>query len=196
VLRGLAEDTAKRHGLEVGSELVRRTATEFRRAHGLYTGPSMAAWLDDQGLDPEAFFHMMTREARLRWTLAVSEPEVRRHLVDQLRAMNWYGRLSNGVRAKQAALQREAVSAADLPGSADRDPEALWQWYFHERLGRRVPEDLAGYAERFGFGDPGALLRAVLIEHWYATHSPEVRHRSRAGARAQAGADPHPLDAR
>jgi hypothetical protein len=50
---------------------------------------------------------------------------------------------------------------------------APWRWYFQERLGRPVPDDLAAYAARFGLGDPGALLRAVRLEHWYGT----VRHR-------------------
>ncbi|HWU90848.1 MAG TPA: TfuA-like protein, partial [Kofleriaceae bacterium] len=36
LLRGLAEETAERHGLEVGPELVQRTATSFRQAHGLH----------------------------------------------------------------------------------------------------------------------------------------------------------------
>jgi hypothetical protein len=38
-------------------------------------------------------------------------------------------------------------------------------------LGRRrpVPEDLGGYAERLGYAEPGALLRALRIERWFAT---------------------------
>jgi len=182
LLRGLAEETAERHGLKVSPELVQRTALEFRRTHGLYTGSVTTAWLADQGLDPESFFQMMTREARLRWTEAVSEPEIRRHLADQLRAMSCHGRLSAHARAKQAALEREALCAAELAGSSASDDAALWQWYFHERLGKPVPEDLAAYAERFGFGDPGALLRAVRIERWYATAAEPaparaIRHR-------------------
>jgi hypothetical protein len=167
LLRGLAEETAARHGLEVDLELVRRTAMEFRRAHGLHDGSATGAWLSEQGLDPESFFHMMKREARLRWTEAVSEPEVRRHLTDQLRAMSCHGRLHARAWAKQAALAHAGLDAADLADDGERDAEALWRWYFHERLGKSVPDDLAVYAERFGFGDPDALFRAVLVERWY-----------------------------
>ena len=115
---------------------------------------------------------MMTREARLYWSQAVSEPEVRRHLPDQLRAMSCHGRLHARALAKQAALEREGLRAADLAGGGgggDDGDEALLRWYFEARLGRPVPEDLGGYAERLGFGDPGSLLRAVRIERWYAT---------------------------
>jgi hypothetical protein len=168
LLRGLAEHTAERHGLVVGTEMVQRTAMEFRRAHGLYTGPITTAWLAEQGLDPESFFHMMTRQARLRWTAAVYEPELQRHLVDQLRAMSWLGRLEAQSRQKRAALAREGLSTADLADGGNSD-QALWQWYFQDRLGKPVPEDLVGYAERFGFGDVRALFRAIVLERWYAS---------------------------
>jgi hypothetical protein len=136
--------------------------------HELYTGPLTSSWLQEQGLDPESFFHMMTREARLRWTEAVSEPEIRRHLVDQLRAMSVYGRLHAQARAKQAALEQQGLTPADLAGGSESDA-ALWRWYFEERLGRPVPGDLAGHARRLGFTDTDALLRAVRLERWYAS---------------------------
>jgi hypothetical protein len=173
LLRGLAQEAAERGGLEVTTELVQRTALAFRRSHGLYSGPLTSAWLDEQGLDPEAFFHMLTREARLRWIEAVSEPEIRRHLADQLRAMSCHGRLHARALAKRAALEREGLVAADLAdgGASDGDDsaEALLRWYFEARLGRPVPEDLGGYAERLGYAEPGALLRALRIERWFAT---------------------------
>lgn len=170
--RSLAEEAAARGGLEVTTELVQRTALAFRRSHGLYTGPLTSAWLDEQGLDQEAFFHMMRREARLRWVEAVSEPELRRHLADQLRAMGCHGRLHARAVAKRDALEREGLRAADLAGAGDGDGDddaSLLRWYFEARLGRPVPEDLEGYAERLGFGHPAALLRALRIERWYAT---------------------------
>lgn len=167
LLRGLAEETASRHGLNVGLELVRSAAAGFRRERGLFTEPLMHAWLAEQGLDPESFFQMMTREARLRWTAAVSEPELRRHLVDQLRAMGCYGRLHEQARAKRAALAREGLDVASLSAGGAGEAEALWRWYFTERLGQPVPDDLAAYAERFGFADVHALFRAVLLERWY-----------------------------
>ncbi|MGK3967360.1 hypothetical protein WMF38_24705 [Sorangium sp. So ce118] len=108
----------------------------------------------------------MAREAKRRWTAAVYEPEVRRHLVDQLRAMGCYGRLEEQARAKRAAMEREGLDALDLAGSGVDDADALWRWYFTERLGKPVPEDLETYAARLGFAGAGALFRAVLIERW------------------------------
>lgn len=168
LLRGLAEEAAHRHGLKVGPELVQRTAVAFRRARGLYSGPLMRAWLAEQCLDPEAFSHLMTREARLRWIEALSEPELRRHLADQLCTMGCYGPLQARVRAKRTAFAREGLDAPDLSGSGVSEAEALWRWYFNERLGKPVPDALPAYAERFGFADVDALFRAVLLERWYS----------------------------
>jgi hypothetical protein len=157
----------ERHGVKIGPELIERTITEFRRERGLYTLASVRAWLGEQGLDPNSFGEMMTREAMLRWTEAVTEPELRAHLVDQLRSIGCYGRLSARARAKQAVLGRVGLDAPDLTGSGVNDAMALWHWYFTDRLGRPVPDDLEAYAHRFGFAGVGALFRAVLLERWY-----------------------------
>lgn len=164
LLRGLAHETAERHGVRVDSDLVHRTALAFRRTHDLHTGAVAGAWLDEQGLDPQTYFQMMVCEARLRWTTAVSEPEIRRYLPDQLRAMSCHGRLQGQARAKQTALARNGLRVADLVAASD---EALWRWYFEERLGKPVPADLAAYAERFGFESTAAMQAAVALERWY-----------------------------
>jgi hypothetical protein len=168
LLRGLAEESAERSGVKVGPGHLERTAMEFRRERGLYTGPPTRAWLAEQGLDPESFAHMMAREAKLRWAEAVYEPELRRHLVDQLRAMGCYGRLHARVRAKKAVIEREGLDALDLAGSGVSDAEALWRWYFTERLGKPVPDDLETYAASFGFEGVEALFHSVLLERWCA----------------------------
>ncbi|WP_434045119.1 MULTISPECIES: TfuA-like protein [Sorangium] len=166
LLRGLAEEAAERNGVKIGPAHLERTAMEFRRERGLYTGPSTRAWLGEQGLDARSFADMMAREAKRRWTAAVCEPEVRRHLVDQLRAMGCYGRLAKQARAKQDMVEREGLDALDLAGSGVDDTDALWRWYFTERLGKPIPEDLEIYAARLGFASVEALLRSVLIERW------------------------------
>ncbi|MEO8705209.1 MAG: TfuA-like protein [Kofleriaceae bacterium] len=164
LLRGLAQDVAERRGVRVDADLVHRTALAFRRTHGMYSGAGVSAWLDEQGLDPQSYFRMMTGEAQLRWTAAVSEPEIRHHLPDQLRAMSCHGRLQGQARAKQVALAREGLRVADLIANTG---EELWRWYFEERLGKPVPADLAAYADRFGFGSTVAMRGAVALERWY-----------------------------
>ncbi|HTN89738.1 MAG TPA: hypothetical protein VL242_38955 [Sorangium sp.] len=63
-------------------------------------------------------------------------------------------------------MERAGLDALDPAGSGVDDADALWRWYFTERLGKPVPEDLETYAARLGFAGAGALLRAVLIERW------------------------------
>jgi hypothetical protein len=44
----------------------------------------------------------------------------------------------------------------------------LWRWFFEQRLGQPVPEDLDRHARDSGFADVDALRRAVLRERCYA----------------------------
>lgn len=163
-LRGFARQVADGGGLTISPDLVMRATQVFRRERGLFTAAATRAWLTAQALDGPGFYGLMTREARLHWAEAVSEPEFREHLADQLRALGCYGHLRARIDDKR---ERLPPSPLDLAGSGLADREALWRWYFNDHLGRPVPEDVAMYAERLGFADLGALFRAVLRERWY-----------------------------
>ena len=79
------------------------------------------------------------------------------------------------------AAIKDGDPIADYRGHRPLTPLQLetWRWYFEERLGRPVPDDLAAYAARFGLDDEAALLRAVQLERWSATATPAaaVTHR-------------------
>ena len=45
--------------------------------------------------------------------------------------------------------------------------QAAIQWYFAERRGTAVPDDLAGYAQSCGFADEQAFRTAVRREYRY-----------------------------
>jgi hypothetical protein len=163
LVRGLSRDYAARQGMHVDTELIHRTAVAFRRTHDLHASAVNNAWLDEQGLDPTSYFHMMQSEAMVRLTATVSEPEIRHNLPDQLRAMSCHGRLQSKAREKRVALQREGLRVAEVVAGND---DELWRWYF-DRLGKRVPDDLAAYAERFGFEGVDAMKAAIALERWF-----------------------------
>jgi hypothetical protein len=52
------------------------------------------------------------------------------------------------------------------PGAAP-DGQAAIEWYFAQRRGTAVPDDLAGYARSCGFADEQAFQAAVRREYWY-----------------------------
>jgi hypothetical protein len=82
--------------------------------------------------------------------------------IDQLRIGGDYARLLARARAKRSALL-----AADDKG--DSDDGGLGElnaiaWYFGERFGAQLPNDVGAYAARLGFKEGTAFRRAVLDE--------------------------------
>lgn len=167
LLRALAEELSKHQGLRVDAELLQATMRAFLAEQGMTTEAPLRRWLEAEGLDSAAFGEMMAREARLRWLQARSRADVPQHLADQLRAMGCYRRLSERARDKREQLERNGVDAPGLEGAGLRDEASLWRWYFEERLGESVPNDLPLRARQLGFSGLGDLFRAVLLERWY-----------------------------
>jgi hypothetical protein len=87
-------------------------------------------------------------------------------VVDHLRSTADYGRLVT--RAEAKAKQRENLGIAQ-PSLSDvgLDEPALWRWYFEERLGRSLPDNLDVFARAAGFSDKDSMRIAVLRERWY-----------------------------
>lgn len=165
LLRGLSSRISKRFGLEVDTELLTRTATVFMQERALHSGPATQRWLAEQEMDAADFARMMSGEARLRWVEAVSEPDIRRHLVDELRAMGLYAPLMATVRSKRAVARGRRVEGLELRDVALSTADELWSWYFEERLGTVVPNDLPTHALRLGMKGASELFELVLREY-------------------------------
>ncbi len=173
LVRSYAEELASRGALTPDSGLIRHTAALYRRERGLLTAERTEAWLEREGVVGEEFYALIVREAKLRWAVGVSKADIRRHLVDQLRAMGFYGRLRARAAAKRAASERLSVDTLRLADVGLDDAAALWRWYFVERLGVGIPEDISTYAERLGFANEGDLFDAALRERWFSRVEPE-----------------------
>lgn len=141
-----------------------RTATGvFRRQRELKTAEQTLAWLTEQGLKNEAFVDLMVDEARLQVLGTACAEKMLHHLPSQLRAMGCFGQLSRRVQAKRAAAAESEAEKMPNEGSFE-DLGELWRWYFCDHLQREVPQNLACYAEKFGFVDQKALCGAVKRE--------------------------------
>jgi hypothetical protein len=172
--RALALEVARLQGLALLPEDLEEGVDEFRRARGLAEPEALERFLAEQGLTPEGLFRLVRDEALAARVRALAAAEIPRHLHDRLRASGGYGGLAARSREKQAAL---AVRGLDNPALADCGlplPE-LWRWYFAERLGRPVPEDLPGYARGLDLLGEEDLLRMVLREWQFC--SPERQNR-------------------
>ncbi len=89
-----------------------------------------------------------------------------RQLVQLLEERGERERLAARAREKQALLEKRGTNhdAAELTGLQELQ---LHDWYFEQRLGRSIPEDVAGYAAQLGFAGVDDLNRALLREYFY-----------------------------
>lgn len=165
LLRALAVEEALRQGLTVQEDELREVSEAFRRERGLLEASRFERWLEEQHVeDPVSFFET---EVQLRRVEALLEPDIAWHLPDQLRATDEYGPLLERMRRKEQVLAGGGLETPGLAEAGLSSEEELWEWYFHERLGRPAPADLDAYARSLGFLDEDALRRAVLRERCF-----------------------------
>ena len=171
--RALALEEAHRQGHEVDSEGLREAYEAFCREQGLLEPAQRERWMEEQQVDaPVRFFQ---DEARVRRIQALRASEMARVLPDHLRTLGVYGALRERASHKARVLGRAGLEQPGLD-EAGLTEEALWSWYFPERLGRPIPSNLERYALGEGFTGTEALRRAVLREYCASRLEPSSSH--------------------
>lgn len=164
--RAAAIDLARRSGVRPDAIAVRSALEDIRRTFGLGDREALDRWLSAQRIDHAELERFALDEARLAWAKPLVDQAARGAVVDHLRSTADYGRLVT--RAEAKAKQRENLGIAQ-PSLSDvgLDEPALWRWYFEERLGRSLPDNLDVFARAAGFSDKDSMRIAVLRERWY-----------------------------
>ncbi len=164
LLRLLATAECARQRIEVTHDQLKTTSKSFRLEFGMLSRKDIEHWLAENHLDLHAFDHLMEDEARLKALQGMTAPLIDQYVVDHLRVAGDYARLAKRARDKEDALNSKGVEKPELDGLKALE---LAAWYFEQRLGRDIPEDIEGYAVRLGFADAAAFHRALWREHIY-----------------------------
>jgi len=159
LLRVFAADFARREGAAVDRDRLDDALAEFRTRRNLGQEAELTRFLADNELSAEEFERLIAVNEMVRWACGQAEPEALGEFLADLRLSGEYPKLADRARAK---LDYDAT-----PG-APAEEQAAIQWYFAERRGAAVPDDLAGYAQSCGFTDQQAFLTAVRHEYRYA----------------------------
>jgi len=165
LLRMLADREGSRRGLPLSEEVKRATTTELRQALGLLSRSQLDDWIKASDLDDRSYVRLVESEAQQRQAVAEADrQQLDRYLLDELRVSGQYRRLADRARdkARRLGLGAEA-SASGLP-----NPAQLRAWYFEDRLGRPIPEDIGSVAKSLGFSTTAELDRALRHEFVYA----------------------------
>ncbi len=171
--RAAAIDQARRAGVRPDDGAIRAAADEMRRSRGLFTREAFERWRSAQNLDDANLPRFLENQARVAWARPLTDAAARTQLVDYLRLEGQYGKLAEHARAKAkklAALGSHTVTLQDV-----RATEAsLWEWYFGERLGRSVPDDLDRFARSAGFAGKDDMRAAVLRDRYCSESIPRA----------------------
>jgi hypothetical protein len=160
VLRRLLAVDTESQSLPLGEVL--------REALGMPSEDSLGEALHRHHGQPLAVDEMWRRErclGQLREAVA-SLPQglFERHLRNLLEESGDYARLQSRARQKQDVIEASPGYPGDTDLSVLRELQ-LHDWYFEQRLGREMPEDMPGYAADLGFSDMGNFNQALLQEY-------------------------------
>lgn len=166
LVRFLAVTEASRQNILLRPEQLQETGDRWRDKRDLADLKRFQRWLTEHDMTIETFTRMLSEEALLQLIRSWGVPDVECRIVDELLMSGEYDRLAARARDKEHALESLGLQNPSL--SDVRMPwDDLCCWYFEERLGHPVPQDLAGYAREYGFEDELSLRRAVLREYCY-----------------------------
>ena len=157
-LRCLAIKHSYVQGSAETDALVSDTAWRLWHGLGIRDSGAMESWMRDNNLDEGQVRALIADQTRVDWVTELAGFEANGYILDQLRLSGDYPRLVERALAKQSSLARQESDGASLA------LEDLVRWYFEDRLGSSIPNDLLAYCRRFGYEDVADLQRALAHE--------------------------------
>ena len=168
LLRLLARLSAQRQGLKPSPEAVRATLARMRGARGLYTRAELDAWLERNHIDAASLEVLIEDQARSEAVARLSGPALDRNLLDELRLSGTYGRLAERARQKKQVLAARGMDGVEADVSGPNAAE-LRLWFFEQRLGRPVPDDMDTYLSDLGI-ETSADFDSAVRREWLYLH--------------------------
>ena len=147
---------------------VRAVLADLRERLGLADRQAVDAWLEATGAEPGFLDRVAEAESALRELEHERAPYLLTRMLDHLRVDGRYGSLRQRAEAKAAYYLR--IAALETQVETPEDLRIL-SWYFEERLGIGIPDDLTAYAHDLGFADAESLRRILWREFHFVTGS-------------------------
>jgi hypothetical protein len=168
LLRWFTQHTAPPSPVDTGSAAIGRRLAGLRAEHGLYDRAALNAWLERNHLDEAALEQLLRRDVRAQAAAADAVTSLDHALVDELRLSGAYAALAERAGHKRDVLTANGMDllAATAAASGPIGPRA---WYFGERLGQSMPDDIAGFSRELGFDSLAKFNSALRREKIYST---------------------------
>ena len=166
LLRFLAGREAGRRRQTIEAGVRRDVLGRLRARHGLFTRAALDRWLEANAIDARRLERMVEDEVLLEAIGALAAPALRDALLDELRLRNEFVQFAERARDKRAVLEGHGLDHPDVE-DAGMAPAALRAWYFEQRLGRPLPDDIDAAARDLGFKGRADFDRALRREWAY-----------------------------
>jgi hypothetical protein len=166
LLRVFAADFAARQGVTIGGERLQDAIAEFRMAMGLERGADLTLFLAANDLSAADFSRLVAAGEKVRWACGQAERNALDDLLGDLRMRGEYAQLVTKAQAKLSYDGRPSAQPG-APADVTHSDQAAIRWYFADRRGTAVPDDLAAYSQSCGFPDEQAFRVAVRREYQY-----------------------------
>jgi hypothetical protein len=166
LLRFFAADFAEHAGIMIGEERRQDAVAEFRVSNGLSRGADLARFLHANDLPADGFERLVVADEMARWAFQQAEWDGIGNLLDDPRIRGNYASVLARAKGK-LDLQKLGTGQETAPGDVAASRTAALRWYFAEKRGATVPEDLAAYAQSCGFPNEQAFRKAVRLEYRY-----------------------------
>jgi hypothetical protein len=166
LLRLFAGLEAKRQGLEPSPEAMRTPLSRGRAALGLFTRAALDAWLSRNHLETASLERLIEDQARSEIAVGLSGSSLDSQLLDELRLSGAYERLAERARQKKDVLARHGMNGSEGRASGP-NPAELRLWFFEQRLGRPLPDDMDAFTRELGFAERADFDSALHREWLY-----------------------------
>jgi hypothetical protein len=170
LLRLLAErEAVRRHRLPTRASQ-RAALDRLRARHGLFRRADLDRWLAASDLDAPQLEQLMAAEAQLEGLVAQESDRLDHRLLDDLRLHGDYLHLAERARSKQEFLETRGLDYPDPDDPHLPPPAVVRAWYFEQRLGQPLPDDIDAAARELGFADRADFDRALRREWLFSRH--------------------------
>ncbi len=145
---------------------MRTSLSRVRAALGLFTRTALDAWLSRNHLETASLERLIEDQVRSETVVGLSGSSLDGQLLDELRLSGAYERLAERARQKKDVLARHRINGVEGRASGP-NPAELRLWFFEQRLGRPVPDDMDAFTRELGFAERADFNSALRREWLY-----------------------------
>jgi len=165
LLRKIAESGARPTAASQTREDLQTTLTEIRATLGLFRRADLDRWMARNDLDAAALEKLAAGQTNLKRLRDGAKAWLEPYILDELRLNGAYERLVERARRKSDVLAAMPAGRAGAPSGSQA--LALRLWYFEQRLGRPLSDDVDDFVRGLGFADVAHFDAALLRERLY-----------------------------